>query len=55
MNYLAHAYLSFGNEPVLIGNMISDFVKGNKNNTKVLCSYKLKFPGVMSFTIKNFV
>ncbi len=30
MNYLAHAYLSFGNEPVLIGNMISDFVKGNK-------------------------
>lgn len=30
MNYLAHAYLSFGNEPILIGNMISDFVKGNK-------------------------
>lgn len=30
MNYLAHAYLSFGNEPVLIGNMISDFVKGKK-------------------------
>src|ERR1041385_825503 len=30
MNYLAHAYLSFGNEPVLIGNMISDFVKGKQ-------------------------
>jgi acyl carrier protein phosphodiesterase len=30
MNYLAHAYLSFGNEPILIGNMISDFVKGNQ-------------------------
>lgn len=28
MNFLAHAYLSFGNEDVLIGNMISDFVKG---------------------------
>ena len=30
MNYLAHAYLSFGNEPILIGNMISDFVKGKQ-------------------------
>ncbi|GAB3419649.1 acyl carrier protein phosphodiesterase [Niabella aquatica] len=30
MNYLAHAYLSFNNEPVLLGNMISDFVKGKK-------------------------
>jgi len=30
MNYLAHAYLSFGNEPVLIGNMISDFIKGKQ-------------------------
>ncbi len=28
MNYLAHAYLSFGNKNVLIGNMISDYVKG---------------------------
>ena len=28
MNYLAHAYLSFGDEAVLAGNMISDFVKG---------------------------
>ena len=30
MNYLAHAYLSFNNPPVLLGNMISDFVKGKK-------------------------
>lgn len=30
MNYLAHAYLSFGLEEILVGNMISDFVKGNK-------------------------
>lgn len=28
MNYLAHAYLSFGKTGVLTGNMISDFVKG---------------------------
>jgi acyl carrier protein phosphodiesterase len=30
MNFLAHAYLSFENEPILVGNMISDFVKGKK-------------------------
>lgn len=30
MNFLAHALLSFDNPPVLVGNMISDFVKGNK-------------------------
>ncbi|MCO5234950.1 MAG: ACP phosphodiesterase [Chitinophagaceae bacterium] len=30
MNYLAHAYLSFGHPEVLVGNMISDFVKGRK-------------------------
>lgn len=28
MNFLAHAYLSFGNEGILIGNMIADHVKG---------------------------
>jgi acyl carrier protein phosphodiesterase len=33
MNYLAHAYLSFGDEKILVGNLISDFVKGkNKFN-----------------------
>lgn len=30
MNYLAHAYLSFNNEDILVGNLISDFVKGKK-------------------------
>ncbi|MEO5942508.1 MAG: ACP phosphodiesterase [Ferruginibacter sp.] len=30
MNYLAHAYLSFNNPDVLLGNMISDFIKGKK-------------------------
>lgn len=30
MNYLAHAYLSFNHPEILIGNMISDFVKGKK-------------------------
>lgn len=30
MNYLAHAYLSFGDPEILVGNLISDFVKGKK-------------------------
>lgn len=30
MNYLAHAYLSFNDEEILVGNLISDFVKGKK-------------------------
>jgi acyl carrier protein phosphodiesterase len=30
MNYLAHAYLSFNNPGILVGNMISDFVKGKR-------------------------
>jgi acyl carrier protein phosphodiesterase len=30
INYLAHAYLSFGHPEILAGNMISDFVKGKK-------------------------
>jgi acyl carrier protein phosphodiesterase len=30
MNYLAHAYLSFNNDEILVGNMISDFIKGKK-------------------------
>jgi acyl carrier protein phosphodiesterase len=30
MNFLAHAYLSFNEPEVLVGNMISDFVKGKK-------------------------
>jgi acyl carrier protein phosphodiesterase len=34
MNYLAHTYLSFGQEEVLVGNFIADFVKG-----KMLLNY----------------
>jgi acyl carrier protein phosphodiesterase len=30
LNYLAHAYLSFNQPEILVGNMISDFVKGKK-------------------------
>lgn len=30
MNYLAHAYLSFGIPEITVGNMISDFIKGKK-------------------------
>jgi acyl carrier protein phosphodiesterase len=30
MNYLAHACLSFNDPEILVGNMISDFVKGKK-------------------------
>lgn len=33
MNYLAHAYLSFGQEEVLVGNFIGDFVKGKMMTT----------------------
>lgn len=29
MNYLGHAYLSFNSPEILVGNMISDFVKGS--------------------------
>lgn len=36
MNFLAHAYLSFDDPEILVGNMISDFVKG---------SAKLRFSG----------
>lgn len=30
MNFLAHAYLSFGDPETTVGNMISDFVKGRR-------------------------
>jgi acyl carrier protein phosphodiesterase len=30
MNYLAHAYLSFNDPHILVGNMTSDFIKGKK-------------------------
>lgn len=33
MNFLAHAYLSFDHPQILVGNMISDFVKGAAKDT----------------------
>lgn len=30
MNYLAHAYLSYNKPLILVGNMVSDFVKGSR-------------------------
>jgi acyl carrier protein phosphodiesterase len=30
MNYLAHAYLSFNHPEILVGNMISEYIKGRK-------------------------
>lgn len=33
MNFLAHAYLSFNQEHLLVGNLISDFVKGKAQYT----------------------
>lgn len=34
MNYLGHAFLSFGNPDLLAGNMIGDYVKGKKSLEK---------------------
>ena len=30
MNYLAHAFLSFNDEKILLGNLLGDFIKGRK-------------------------
>jgi acyl carrier protein phosphodiesterase len=30
MNFLAHAWLSFGDPEILVGNLVSDFIKGKK-------------------------
>jgi acyl carrier protein phosphodiesterase len=30
MNYLAHAYLSFNDQSLIVGNMIADYVKGKQ-------------------------
>ena len=35
MNFLAHAYLSFDHSHLLVGNMISDFVKGKAKDSFV--------------------
>ncbi len=31
MNFLAHQYLSFGVEPIMVGNFIADTIRGNKD------------------------
>jgi acyl carrier protein phosphodiesterase len=36
MNYLAHAYLSYNVPHILVGNMISDFVKGAQKSVYVV-------------------
>ncbi|WP_143961855.1 acyl carrier protein phosphodiesterase [Litoribacter populi] len=44
MNFLAHAYLSFGEPKVLIGNFIADFVRGDLTktyDTEVIIGVKL--------------
>jgi len=43
MNYLAHAYLSFGDTEILAGNIFSDFVKGKK---------KFDYPGRIQLGIE---
>ena len=64
MNYLAHAYLSFKEPDILVGNLISDFVKGKKKFNyslpiqkgivydHFLANDKLEFPS--NDTLENF-
>lgn len=40
MNYLAHAFLSFDDPEILVGNMISDFVKGKQKDEYPAGIYK---------------
>jgi hypothetical protein len=42
MNYLAHAWLSFNDDAILTGNMISDFVKAN-GSMITLFKYNMAF------------
>ncbi len=42
MNYLAHAYLSFDDPDLLVGNMTSDFIKGKR---------KYEYPDAILFGI----
>jgi acyl carrier protein phosphodiesterase len=35
LNYLAHAFLSFNDEKILVGNLLGDFVKGRKQLEKL--------------------
>lgn len=34
MNYLAHFYLSFGQEPLIVGNLLGDFVRGRLDHPR---------------------
>jgi acyl carrier protein phosphodiesterase len=34
MNYLAHFYLSFGQEPLVVGNLLGDFVRGRLDHER---------------------
>ncbi len=34
MNYLAHFYLSFGQEPLIVGNLLGDFVRGRLDHER---------------------
>ncbi|TAH14019.1 MAG: DUF479 domain-containing protein [Runella slithyformis] len=34
MNYLAHFYLSFGQENLVVGNLLGDFVRGNLHHPR---------------------
>ncbi len=57
MNYLAHAYLSFNNADILVGNMISDYVKGKKQYdypTQILNGIKLH-RAIDEFTDTHFI
>jgi acyl carrier protein phosphodiesterase len=47
MNYLAHACLSFGRPDILVGNMISDHIKGKKqfDYPKATTPMRMKQPG----------
>ncbi|MEO5501568.1 MAG: ACP phosphodiesterase [Ginsengibacter sp.] len=51
MNFLAHAYLSFNKEDIIVGNMISDFVKGKK---KFEYSYNIQQGIFLHREIDNF-
>lgn len=51
MNLLAHAYLSFDYDPFIIGNLISDFVKGK---TKFLFSKEIQNGIMLHRAIDNY-
>jgi acyl carrier protein phosphodiesterase len=55
MNYLAHAHLSFNHVDILIGNFISDFVKGKDkfNFTKGVQSGIMLHRAIDTFTDEN--